>query len=150
MGSWGGEEAVRRPEWKTASLTAEVSDSCLLLASGRGLSAPWLPAPQCQPCISPGLILPPSLPVGGGVSGWEAHGLWFFNVTSMEAGGRVAYRCISVKYLIYLNINKNQTLCKIPCSLQLFWALGWVRSGKAWWRGQAPAGGSVDLSHLLR
>ena len=87
MGSWGGDEAVRRPERKTTSLTAEVSDLCLLLASGRGLSAPWHPALQCQPCISPGLILPSSLPVGGGVSGWEAHGLWFYNVTSVGAGG---------------------------------------------------------------
>lgn len=36
MGSWGGDEAVRRPERKTASLTAEVSDLCLFLASWKG------------------------------------------------------------------------------------------------------------------
>ena len=43
MGSWGGDEAVRRPEWKTASLTVKVSDLCLLLASGGACLHPGSP-----------------------------------------------------------------------------------------------------------
>ena len=106
-----------------------------------------LPVPQCQPCAPPGLPLPPPSPSGEGVSGWEAHGLWFYNVTTV-GGGEGGVPCISVKYLIYLRINKNQSLCKILCSLQLFWALGWVRGGRAWCRRQAPAGGSAEPAHL--
>lgn len=119
--------------------------TCLcFLPGGKGLSRPWLPIPQCQPCPSPGLPLPPSSPVGGGVSGWEGHGLRFYNVTTV-GGGQGDVPCISVKYLIYLNINKNQTLCKIPCSLQLFWDPGWCRR-------QTPAhpAGSVDLLSVGR
>lgn len=116
---------------------------------GRACPHPGSPYHSASHALPLGCHCPPPqpLPVGGGVSGWEAHGLWFYNVTTVGAGeGGVP--CISVKYLIYLNINKNQTLCKIPCSLQLFWALGWVRNGRAWCRSRPLLGGSVDFSHL--
>lgn len=51
------------------------------------------------------------------------HGLWFYNVTTVGVGeGGVL--CISVKYLIYLNINKIKFFVKFPvlCSCSGLWA----------------------------
>lgn len=47
------------------------------LPGGRGLSTPWLPAPQCQPVVSSELLLPLSSPVDGGVRVGEAMGSGF-------------------------------------------------------------------------
>jgi hypothetical protein len=57
--------------------------------------------------------LPLPSAVGEGVRGWEAMGFVFFNVTTVGVGeGGVP--CISVKYLIYLNINKLKLFVKFP------------------------------------
>lgn len=53
-------------------------DFVCFLPGGRGLSTPWLPAPQCQPVlVSSELPLPLSSPFGGGVRVQEAMGSGF-------------------------------------------------------------------------
>lgn len=82
---------------------------CCLLG-GTGLSTPWLPVPQCQPCSSSGLSLSPSSLVGGRNQWKGGPGTWFYTVTTVGRRGGVP--CISVKYLIYLNINKIKLFVK--------------------------------------
>lgn len=101
---------------KTSAL-GDLSASCQV---GGGLSTPWLPVPQCQPCPSPELPLPFSSLVGEGVGITGGHGLWFYNVTTVGVG-EDGVPCISVKYLIYLNINKiklfvKKNICPVLCS----------------------------------
>lgn len=94
-----------------------LGDLSLLLVRWEGPVHTLAPLPQCQPWPSSRLPLsPPHQLVGESVDG-RSMDFGFYNVTTVGWGeGDVP--CISVKYLIYLNINKIKLFVKflVLCS----------------------------------